>query len=80
MEGRVGEVAEAGAVVRAGAPAVSLGNVTISFRLADGGSYTAVEGASPAVLRDLELEHLNSTWCHEDHWRAHDAVLARISR
>lgn len=38
------------------------------------------EGASPAVLRDLELEHLDSTWCHEDHWRAHDAVLARISR
>jgi NitT/TauT family transport system ATP-binding protein len=63
MEERVGEVAEAGAVARAGAPAVSLGNVTISFRLADGGSYTAVEGASLNVADGEFVSIVGPTGC-----------------
>jgi len=59
----VGEVAEAGAVVRAGAPAVSLGNVTIAFRLADGGSYTAVEGASLKVADGEFVSIVGPTGC-----------------
>lgn len=38
------------------------------------------EGASPTVLREIELAELAVTWSHDDHWQAHDAVLARISR
>lgn len=38
------------------------------------------EGLAGAALRTLELEQLVSTWCHADHWEAHDRVLARISR
>ncbi len=38
------------------------------------------EGASPATLRAIELDELAITWGHADHWQAHDAVLARISR
>ena len=59
----MGEVAEAGAVARAGAPAVSLGNVTISFRLADGGSYTAVEGASLNVADGEFVSIVGPTGC-----------------
>lgn len=31
-------------------------------------------------MRDLEQRLLVGTWCHPDHWEAHDKVLARISR
>ncbi len=38
------------------------------------------EGLAPAPLRQLENAQLIETWCHADHWEAHDRVLARISR
>ncbi|CAN0510356.1 unnamed protein product, partial [Phaeothamnion confervicola] len=37
------------------------------------------EGLAPAPLRALENALLVETWCHADHWEAHDRVLARIS-
>lgn len=37
------------------------------------------ENADAASLRRLETESLVTTWLHQDHWDAHDAVLARIS-
>lgn len=37
------------------------------------------EGAGSATIRTLEVEQLVATWCHADHWAAHDRVLARIS-
>ena len=37
------------------------------------------EGAPLATVRELELTQLCTTWCHADHWQAHDRVLARIS-
>ncbi len=36
------------------------------------------EGATPAAVRELEIARLCETWCHADHWTAHDAVLKRI--
>jgi NitT/TauT family transport system ATP-binding protein len=59
----VGEVAEAKAVARVGASAVSLGGVTISFRLADGGSYTAVEDASLDVADGEFVSIVGPTGC-----------------
>ncbi len=38
------------------------------------------EGLAPEPLRKLEHAMLIETWCHADHWEAHDRVLARISR
>ncbi len=38
------------------------------------------EGMASDALRKLEIAQLVSTWCHADHWQAHDRVLARISR
>jgi enoyl-CoA hydratase len=38
------------------------------------------EGLAPAPLRKLENALLVETWCHADHWEAHDRALARISR
>ncbi len=35
--------------------------------------------ATPPELRQTELAALAETWCHADHWEAHDRVLARIS-
>jgi len=32
-----------------------------------------------AGLRGLETESILTTWLHQDHWDAHDAVLARIT-
>lgn len=37
------------------------------------------EGESSATIRALEVAQLTATWCHADHWAAHDRVLARIS-
>jgi len=37
------------------------------------------DGLDAQALRALELEHLELTWCHPDHWAAHDRVLARMS-
>ena len=37
------------------------------------------ENLPPAAVRELEVQQLISTWCHPDHWHAHDQVLARIS-
>jgi NitT/TauT family transport system ATP-binding protein len=59
----VGEVAEARAVARVRASAVSLGAVTISFRLADGGSYTAVERASLDVADGEFVSIVGPTGC-----------------
>lgn len=33
----------------------------------------------PAAVRELEVSQMIATWCHADHWTAHDQVLARIS-
>jgi len=44
-------------------PAVSLGNVTVSFRLADGGTYTAVEGASLNVADGEFVSIVGPTGC-----------------
>ncbi len=38
------------------------------------------EGMAGDALRQLEITQLVSTWCHADHWAAHDRVLARITR
>ena len=38
-----------------------------------------VEGRSPAEVRAIEVANLVETWCHDDHWQAHDRVLKRIS-
>lgn len=37
------------------------------------------EGQPSATIRALEVSQLVETWCHADHWSAHDQVLARIS-
>jgi enoyl-CoA hydratase len=37
------------------------------------------DGVSPAARRELELANLIETWCHDDHWQAHDQVLKRIT-
>ena len=37
------------------------------------------EGLQGEPLRKLENSLLVETWCHADHWEAHDKVLARIS-
>ncbi len=36
------------------------------------------EGMAPDAVRKLENALLVETWCHNDHWEAHDRVLARI--
>ena len=36
-------------------------------------------GVDTTTLRKLETAALLATWLHQDHWDAHDAVLARIS-
>jgi len=43
--------------------AVELGNVTVSFRLADGGTYTAVEGASLSVADGEFVSIVGPTGC-----------------
>ena len=37
------------------------------------------DGVSPAARRELEVANLIETWCHDDHWQAHDQVLKRIT-
>ena len=37
------------------------------------------DGHSPAAVRGLEIANLVETWCHADHWEAHDRVLKRIT-
>jgi NitT/TauT family transport system ATP-binding protein len=53
----------AGARQQDGAPAVVLAGVTISFRLADGGLYTAVEGASLDVADGEFVAIVGPTGC-----------------
>ncbi|MEA2929403.1 MAG: sulfonate transport system ATP-binding protein [Hyphomicrobiales bacterium] len=55
--------AAATAVPAATRAAVSLGNVTVSFRLADGGTYTAVEGASLDVADGEFVSIVGPTGC-----------------
>jgi NitT/TauT family transport system ATP-binding protein len=52
---------EQGSVTRAAA--VALGNVTVEFRLADGGTYTAVEGASLDVADGEFVSIVGPTGC-----------------
>jgi NitT/TauT family transport system ATP-binding protein len=62
-EGRVQGVAGVAGAQQNVAPAVTLANVTISFRLADGGLYTAVEGASLDVADGEFVAIVGPTGC-----------------
>jgi len=53
----------AGARVRPGAPAVALSQATVTFRLADGGSYPAVERTSLAVADGEFVAIVGPTGC-----------------
>jgi NitT/TauT family transport system ATP-binding protein len=55
--------ATAGARVRPGAPAVALSQVSVTFRLADGGSYPAVERASLSVADGEFVAIVGPTGC-----------------
>ena len=44
-------------------PAVALAHVTVTFRLADGGAYPAVEGASLAVADGEFVAIVGPTGC-----------------
>jgi enoyl-CoA hydratase len=39
----------------------------------------ARKGGDPSKMRELEGQLHFGTWCHPDHWEAHDRVLAKIS-
>jgi NitT/TauT family transport system ATP-binding protein len=58
-----GATAQAGARPRAGSAAVSLANVTIAFKLAEGGSYTAVEQTSLTVADGEFVAIVGPTGC-----------------
>jgi NitT/TauT family transport system ATP-binding protein len=58
-----GAVAQESLRNRAAAPAVTLDEVTIAFRLADGGLYPAVEGASLAVADGEFVAIVGPTGC-----------------